>query len=168
MEEGFCNVISFRIVNYEICSGATMIDHGVHSLMFCFGSAGGVAEMNSFLEKFFPTVVVNKRREAELGEGSLYCQYNNQNLQAYNSALYLAAFVSTWFSSYVTRHYGRKGSILVAGISFLMGVTLRASAQNLAMLVIGQSLLGWGLGFSNQVGFNILHFSLDLTMLSCF
>ncbi|CAK9212262.1 unnamed protein product [Sphagnum troendelagicum] len=121
-------------------------------LMFGYdiGINGGVAEMNSFLEKFFPTVVVNKRREAELGEGSLYCQYNNQNLQAYNSALYLAAFVSTWFSSYVSRHYGRKGSILVAGISFLMGVILRASAQNLAMLVIGQSLLGWGLGFSNQ------------------
>jgi MFS family permease len=98
---------------------------------------GGVAQMNDFLEKFFPAVVVNKELEYELRKGNLYCQYNNQHLQAYISSFYLVGFVSTLMAATVTRRYGRKTSILIAGISFLIGVVLKTSAQNLAMLVLG-------------------------------
>jgi MFS family permease len=66
----------------------------------------------------------------------------------------------------ITRLYGRKTSILIAGISFLIGVVLKTSAQNLAMLVLGRVLYGWGLGFSNQVSVKMLNFS--WTQLCCY
>jgi sugar porter (SP) family MFS transporter len=119
-------------------------------LGYDIGITGGVAQMNDFLEKFFPVVVVNKELEYESGKGNLYCQYNNQHLQAYISSLYLVGFASTLVAAPITRLYGRKTSILIAGISFLIGVVLKTSAQNLAMLVLGRVLYGWGLGFSNQ------------------
>jgi MFS family permease len=127
---------------------------------------GGVAQMNDFLEKFFPVVVVNKELEYESGKGNLYCQYNNQHLQAYTSSLYLVGFASTLVAAPITRLYGRKTSILIAGISFLIGVVLKTSAQNLAMLVLGRVLYGWGLGFSNQVSVKMLNFS--WTQLCCY
>jgi MFS family permease len=121
--------------------------------------SGGVAQMNDFLEKFFPAVVVNKELEYELRKGNLYCQYNNQHLQAYISSFYLVGFVSTLMAAPITRRYGRKTSILIAGISFLIGVVLKTSAQNLAMLVLGRVLYGLGVGFSNQVSVKMVNFS---------
>ncbi len=127
---------------------------------------GGVAQMNDFLEKFFPVVVVNKELEYELRKGNLYCQYNNQHLQAYISSFYLVGFVSTLMAAPITRRYGRKTSILIAGVSFLIGVVLKTSAQNLAMLVLGRVLYGLGVGFSTQVSVKMLNFS--WTQLCCY
>jgi MFS family permease len=135
-------------------------------LGYDIGITGGVAQMNDFLEKFFPAVVVNKKLEYELRKGDIYCQYNNQHLQAYIASFYLVGFVSTLMAAPVTRHYGRKASILIGGISFLIGVVLKASAQNLAMLVLGRVLYGFGVGFSNQVSVKMLNFG--WTQLCCY
>lgn len=40
--------------------------------------------------------------------------------------------------------------MLIAGFFFIVGVTLTAAAQDLAMLIIGRILLGCGVGFANQ------------------
>ncbi|XP_043707405.1 sugar transport protein 13-like isoform X2 [Telopea speciosissima] len=40
--------------------------------------------------------------------------------------------------------------MLIAGFFFLGGVALNATAQNLAMLIVGRILLGCGVGFANQ------------------
>lgn len=117
--------------------------------------------MPDFLEKFFP-VVYRKTEEGE-GDSSNYCKYDNQGLQLFTSSLYLAGLTATFFASYTTRILGRKLTMLIAGVFFLIGVVLNVAAQDLAMLIIGRILLGCGVGFANQV--SLIFFSLLLFIL---
>ncbi|XP_027173369.1 sugar transport protein 7-like [Coffea eugenioides] len=110
------------------------------------GISGGVTSMDGFLSKFFPTVYRHKMHAHE----NNYCKYNNQGLAAFTSSLYLAGLVSSLVASPITRKYGRRGSIICGGISFSIGAALDASAQNLAMLILGRIMLGFGIGFGNQ------------------
>ncbi|XP_073289649.1 sugar carrier protein A-like [Primulina huaijiensis] len=110
------------------------------------GISGGVTSMDGFLEKFFPEVYRNKKHAHE----NNYCKYNNQKLAAFTSSLYLAGLVSSLVASPITRRYGRRGSIICGGISFMIGAALDASAVNLVMLILGRLMLGFGIGFGNQ------------------
>lgn len=112
-----------------------------------FVSTGGVTSMDGFLEKFFHTVYIKKKKAHE----NNYCKYNNQGLSAFTSSLYLAGLVASLVASPVTRKYGRRASIICGGISFLVGATLNAAAANMAMLLLGRIMLGIGIGFGNQV-----------------
>ena len=105
--------------------------------------------MNNFLEQFFPSVI----ERSKVVEESNYCKFNDQGLQAFTSCLYLAGLVSTFGASYVTSHYGRRITMIIAGIISLGGVALTSGAQDFAMLIIGRILLGFGAGFANQVSF---------------
>ncbi|KAL6507589.1 hypothetical protein OROGR_023784 [Orobanche gracilis] len=111
-----------------------------------YKQTGGVASMDGFLEKFFPTVYRNKMHAHE----NNYCKYNNQGLAAFTSSLYLAGLLASLVASPVTRKYGRRGSIICGGLSFIIGATLNASAFNLSMLILGRIMLGVGIGFGNQ------------------
>ena len=112
------------------------------------GISGGVTSMDDFLSKFFPGVF-RKKHSGDVHE-SHYCKYDDQGLQLFTSSLYLAALVATYFASYTTRKFGRKVTMLVAGVSFLVGSILNAVAVNLAMLIVGRIMLGVGVGFANQ------------------
>ncbi|KAG8372640.1 hypothetical protein BUALT_Bualt12G0087700 [Buddleja alternifolia] len=79
-----------------------------------------------------------------------YCKYNNQGLAAFTSSLYLAGLLASIVASPITTKYGRRGSIICGGISFIIGATLDASAVNLPMLILGRIMLGVGIGFGNQ------------------
>ncbi|KAL3812642.1 hypothetical protein ACJIZ3_013910 [Penstemon smallii] len=118
-------------------------------LMFGYdvGVSGGVTAMPDFLKKFFPVVY---RRTQDPNINSNYCRYDNQGLQMFTSSLYLAGLTATFFASYTTRRFGRRVSMLIAGVFFVTGVILNAAAQDLAMLIIGRILLGCGVGFANQ------------------
>lgn len=118
-------------------------------LMFGYdvGVSGGVTSMPEFLEKFFP-VVYRKTQDPNIN--SNYCKYDNQGLQLFTSSLYLAGLVATFFASYTTRRLGRRITMLIAGVFFIIGVILNAAAQDLAMLISGRILLGCGVGFANQ------------------
>ncbi|KAJ9146768.1 hypothetical protein P3X46_028997 [Hevea brasiliensis] len=120
----------------------------VGGLMFGYdiGISGGVTSMDSFLKKFFPTVFVKKHQ----AKANNYCKYNNQYLQLFTSSLYFAGIVASFFASLVSKKYGRKPTIQIASIFFLIGAVLNAAAQNLPMLIIGRMLLGAGVGFGNQ------------------
>ncbi|RVW19513.1 Sugar transport protein 7 [Vitis vinifera] len=110
------------------------------------GVSGGVTSMDTFLEKFFHTVYLKKRRAEE----DHYCKYNDQGLAAFTSSLYLAGLVASIVASPITRKYGRRASIVCGGISFLIGAALNAAAVNLAMLLSGRIMLGIGIGFGDQ------------------
>ncbi|XP_077236718.1 sugar transport protein 7-like [Tasmannia lanceolata] len=110
------------------------------------GISGGVTSMDPFLEKFFPVVFRKKNSSSK----NHYCAYNNQGLSAFTSSLYLAGLVASLVASPITRKYGRRASITLGGISFLIGATLNASAVNLGMLLAGRIMLGVGIGFGNQ------------------
>ncbi|KAJ9548874.1 hypothetical protein OSB04_021417 [Centaurea solstitialis] len=105
-----------------------------------FGYDLGVSE-------FFPEIY--KRKQERLKETD-YCKYDNQVLTLFTSSLYFAALLSTFAASHVTRNKGRRASILFGAISFFLGAILNASAQNIAMLIIGRCFLGVGIGFGNQ------------------
>lgn len=111
-------------------------------------NAGGVTSMPSFLERFFPEVY---KRIQEHGVDSNYCKYDNQSLQLFTSSLYLAALVATLFASSVTRKLGRKCTMLIAGLFFILGTVLNSVANTLLLLIFGRLLLGCGVGFANQV-----------------
>ncbi|KAK1307025.1 Sugar transport protein 13 [Acorus calamus] len=117
-------------------------------LMFGYdvGVSGGVTSMDDFLKKFFPVVY---RRKIQ-GDTNNYCKYDNQGLQLFTSSLYLAGLTSTFFASYTTRKLGRRLTMLIAGVFFILGVILNTTAQDLGMLVAGRILLGCGVGFANQ------------------
>ena len=104
--------------------------------------------MVPFLEKFFPDVYTKMEQDTKI---SNYCKFDSQLLTTFTSSLYIAGFVATFFASSVTRAFGRKSSILIGGVAFLMGAALGGAAINIYMLIIGRVLLGVGVGFANQV-----------------
>ncbi|XP_023526918.1 sugar transport protein 13-like [Cucurbita pepo subsp. pepo] len=119
-------------------------------LMFGYdiGVSGGVTSMPSFLREFFPAVY--ERIQSHEAEESNYCKYDNESLQLFTSSLYLAALTATFFASYTTRVLGRKHTMLIAGIFFIVGTVLNATAVSLLMLILGRISLGCGVGFANQ------------------
>lgn len=120
--------------------------------------------MPDFLKKFFPVVY---RKTLDPNINSNYCKYDNQGLQLFTSSLYLAGLTATFFASYTTRKLGRKLTMLIAGIFFIIGVAFNAGAQDLAMLIAGRILLGCGVGFANQVLFFIFIFIGILSYVNC-
>lgn len=121
-------------------------------LLFC---SGGVTSMNSFLEKFFPAVYRKKMADKTTNQ---YCQYDSQTLTMFTSSLYLAALLSSLVASVITRTFGRKLSMSFGGILFLTGALLNGFAQKVWMLIVGRILLGFGIGFTNQVYINKILF----------
>ncbi|GLT30924.1 hypothetical protein SLA2020_056980 [Shorea laevis] len=112
------------------------------------GISGGVTSMESFLKKFFPQVykTMNDKSRHE----SEYCKFDSQLLTLFTSSLYLAALVASFFASVVTRMFGRKISMFIGGLAFLIGAILNGIAMNVALLIIGRLFLGVGVGFANQ------------------
>ncbi|CAN6269966.1 unnamed protein product [Urochloa humidicola] len=110
------------------------------------GVTGGVTQMDSFLSKFFPEVVEG-RKNAKV---DAYCKYDNQWLTAFTSSLWIAGTLSSLVASRVTRRVGRQGIMLIGSALFLAGSVINAAAVNIAMLIIGRMLLGFGLGFTLQ------------------
>lgn len=80
-----------------------------------------------------------------------YRKFNSVKLTMLTSSLYLAALVAFIVASTVTRKWGRKRSMLVGGLLFLVGAVVNAATQNVVMLIIGCILLGFGIGFISQV-----------------
>ncbi|XP_061351794.1 hexose carrier protein HEX6-like [Gastrolobium bilobum] len=111
------------------------------------GISGGVTSMVPFLEKFFPDVYTKMKQDTEI---SNYCKFDSQLLTTFTSSLYIAGLVASFFASSVTRAFGRKPSILVGGVAFLIGAALGGAALNIYMLILGRVLLGVGVGFANQ------------------
>lgn len=111
--------------------------------------------MPSFLKEFFPEVY--ERTQNKKGDDNNYCKYDNQELQMFTSSLYVAALISTLIAAYTSRVLGRKQTMVIAGIFFIVGTMLNATAISLCMLIFGRICLGCGVGFANQVR-NFLEF----------
>ena len=116
---------------------------------------GGVTSMDPFLLKFFPSVYRSKHDDSSKNQ---YCQYNSETLTMFTSSLYLAALLSSLVASIVTRKLGRKPSMLLGGLLFFAGALLNGFAQAVWMLIVGRILLGFGIGFANQVLFFFFFF----------
>ena len=104
--------------------------------------------MEPFLKKFFLEVYTKLNEHTKI---SNYCKFDSQLLTTFTSSLYIAGLVASFFASSVTKAFGRKTSILVGGVAFLAGSALGGAAFNVYMIIFGRILLGFGLGFANQV-----------------
>ncbi|KAJ4955676.1 hypothetical protein NE237_012459 [Protea cynaroides] len=137
--------IEAKTTIYVVLS-ATMAAFG--GLMFGYdnGISGGVTAMDDFLKEFFPSVLVKKQRVQE----NNYCKYADERLQLFTSSLYLAALFFSFVASHVCSSYGRRLTMRLASVFFLIGSILDAFALNVEMLIIGRILLGAGVGFANQ------------------
>lgn len=113
-----------------------------------FHSLGGVTSMDSFLEKFFPSVY---RKQKAVDSTNQYCKFDSQTLTMFTSSLYVAALFSSLVAAWVTRRLGRRLSMLAGAVLFCAGALVNGLAQNIAMLIVGRILLGFGIGFGNQV-----------------
>ncbi|AES59982.2 sugar porter (SP) family MFS transporter [Medicago truncatula] len=94
------------------------------------GITGGVTSMDEFLIKFFPRV------------------YKKMKDETHNTSQY--SLIASFFASAITRMMGRKTSMFLGGLFFLIGAILNGLAANVEMLIIGRLLLGFGVGFCNQ------------------
>ncbi|XP_052200924.1 sugar transport protein 5 [Diospyros lotus] len=110
------------------------------------GISGGVTTMKPFLHKFFPSIL---RKEAE-AKTNVYCVYDSQALTAFTSSLYIAGLVASLAASRLTAALGRRNTMVLGGCTFLAGAAVNGGAENVAMLILGRILLGFGVGFTNQ------------------
>ncbi|XP_049404045.1 sugar transport protein 8-like [Solanum stenotomum] len=117
-------------------------------LMFGYdiGISGGVSAMDDFLIKFFPHVYQTKLHAKE----NNYCKYDNWLLQLFTSSLYISALFASFFASKAATKLGRRTTILIASIFFIVGAVLSAVAKNKLMLIFGRILFGIGVGFGNE------------------
>ncbi|KAL0304081.1 UNVERIFIED_CONTAM: Hexose carrier protein HEX6 [Sesamum radiatum] len=111
------------------------------------GVSGGVSSMDPFLKKFFPGVYRKMKEESNV---SNYCKFDSQLLTCFTSSLYIAGLVFSFVAATVTRKYGRKPSIIIGGLSYMLGAAIGGAANNVYILILGRVLLGVGLGFTNQ------------------
>jgi MFS family permease len=117
-----------------------------HSL---FLPTGGVEATPAFQQKFFPDVY--EANLANEGNTDPWCVYNSATLQLFTSSLFLAGLVISLPAAYATRRFGRKFTMICAATCFIIGAALNAAAENLAMLIVGRTFLGFGIGGSNAV-----------------
>ncbi|XP_030470499.1 sugar transport protein 8-like [Syzygium oleosum] len=117
-------------------------------LMFGYdiGISGGVTSMDDFLKKFFMNVYEKKKHVHE----NNYCKYNDALLQLFTSSLYIAALLASFVASRLCTKMGRKPTMQIASIFFMVGVGLQAGGINIVMIVCGRIMLGIGVGFANQ------------------
>lgn len=112
------------------------------------GISGGVTSMPSFLQKFFPSVYKKQSLDTSTNQ---YCKFDSETLTLFTSSLYLAALCSSIAASTITRKFGRKLSMFFGGVLFCAGAVLNGLATAVWMLIVGRILLGFGIGFANQV-----------------
>eukprot|EP01018_Ginkgo_biloba_P032616 Gb_31540 [translate_table: standard] len=137
-----------------ICVPGTFVQklliHGENSCP-AHGKTGTINLRRSDIHERFPGEILSiVYRNKQTARESAYCKYNNQGIPLFISTLYLAGLVATFFASYTTRRFGRRPTMLIAGVFFLAGVVFNAAAKDLAMLIVGRILLGCGVGFANQ------------------
>ncbi|XP_071707580.1 hexose carrier protein HEX6 [Rutidosis leptorrhynchoides] len=135
-----------RVTSFVVLSCVVAATGGI-IFGYDIGISGGVTSMAPFLEKFFPKVYTKMIKDTKI---SNYCKFDSQLLTSFTSSLYVAGLIATFFASPITRAFGRRPTILIGGIAFLLGAALGGAAFNLYMLIIGRILLGVGVGFANQ------------------
>ncbi|XP_020241882.1 sugar carrier protein C-like isoform X3 [Asparagus officinalis] len=74
------------------------------------GISGGVTSMDSFLQKFFPSVYHKEKQDKSTNQ---YCKFDSQLLTTFTSSLYLAALISSFFASKITKRI-----LLGVGVGF--------------------------------------------------
>uniref|UniRef100_A0ACD5YN84 Uncharacterized protein n=2 Tax=Avena sativa TaxID=4498 RepID=A0ACD5YN84_AVESA len=141
MASGYSSEITFTVVMSCLMAASGGLIFG-----YDISITGGLTQMQSFLEAFFPEIL-EKMNNAQQ---DAYCIFDSQVLTTFVSSLYLAGVFACLVAGHVTRRVGRRNSMLIGASFFLVGAVLNCAAVNIYMLVIGRILLGFAVGFTNQ------------------
>ncbi|CAK0785840.1 hypothetical protein CVIRNUC_009052 [Coccomyxa viridis] len=118
------------------------------------GVMGGVVTHKDFQKAFFPSVYehsVHPNPSPADAVQAAYCKYDDQLLQLTVSCLYLSAMVGA-LGSELSRPLGRKIPLIFAGLTFVVGAAIMASAVHIGMIIVGRLILGLGVGVGTTVG----------------
>ncbi|RCV06949.1 hypothetical protein SETIT_1G204900v2 [Setaria italica] len=138
---GYSSEITFTVVMSCLMAASGGLIFG-----YDISITGGLTQMHSFLEAFFPDII-EKMNNATQDE---YCIFNSQVLTTFVSSLYLAGMLACLVAGHITKRIGRRNSMLIGASFFFVGAVLNCAAVNIAMLVVGRVLLGFAVGFTNQ------------------
>ncbi|PAN06640.1 hypothetical protein GQ55_1G272700 [Panicum hallii var. hallii] len=139
--DGYSSEITFTVVMSCLMAASGGLIFG-----YDISITGGLTQMQSFLEAFFPDII-EKMNNATQDE---YCIFNSQLLTTFVSSLYLAGMLACLVAGHITKRIGRRNSMLIGASLFFVGAVLNCAAVNIAMLVVGRVLLGFAVGFTNQ------------------
>lgn len=73
-----------------------------------------------------------------------FCKYNDPLLQLFVSVLFLAGIIGAFLGSFTSKRWGRRPTMMLGGLFFLIGAILMAPAVHVAMLIIGRVAMGLG------------------------
>lgn len=73
-----------------------------------------------------------------------FCKYSDPMIQLFVSVLFLAGIVGAFIGSFTSKKFGRKPTMMLGGVFFLVGAILLAPAVHLAMLIVGRISMGLG------------------------
>jgi sugar porter (SP) family MFS transporter len=80
--------------------------------------------------------------------------FNSQNseLQGFiTSSMALGSFFGAISASFVSEPFGRRPSLMTCGFFWVVGSAIQSSSQNVAQLIIGRIIGGYGVGFGSSV-----------------
>lgn len=158
------NAVKFPVTWYVVmCS----LSASAGGLLFGYdiGITGGVTSMRPFKLLFFPGIAarddeIKRIKELHEAEGTTpdeeavanarYCVYDDQILQLFVSSLFITGMFSSLASSFIQARWGRRITMLIAGLWFLFGTILLTTAQVTPLLVIGRICWGVGVGMANS------------------
>lgn len=67
------------------------------------------------------------------------------------AAMALGSFFGSLASTFVSEPFGRRASLLICGLLWVIGAAIQSSSQNVAQLIIGRIISGFGVGFGSSV-----------------
>ena len=76
---------------------------------------------------------------------------SDAQVEVLSGVINLYSLAGALLAGWTSDRLGRRLTMLIAGVFFLVGVIFNGAAQDLAMLIVGRILLGCGVGFANQV-----------------
>ncbi|QBM88660.1 MFS transporter, sugar porter (SP) family [Metschnikowia aff. pulcherrima] len=73
-------------------------------------------------------------------------------IQGFITALMsLGSFFGSLTSTFISEPFGRRASLFICGILWVIGAAVQSSSQNRAQLICGRIIAGWGIGFGSSV-----------------
>lgn len=81
-----------------------------------------------------------------------YFNHPNATIQGFiTSCMPLGSFFGSIASTFISEPFGRRASLLICALLWMVGAAIQSSAQNRAQLMIGRIISGVGVGFGSSV-----------------
>lgn len=81
-----------------------------------------------------------------------YFKHPNSSLQGFiTSSMSLGSFFGSLASSFISEPFGRRASLMICSLFWMIGAAIQSSSQNVPQLIIGRFISGLGVGFGSSV-----------------